>query len=274
MKILNIIFLIFLIVVFLTGLYLYSFNKLFVKKCSRESFENNGIIEDSKDTFCPDLLINKGEFLLLYNTRKPEIKGINPVLFSNLDEYIQYLEKQRKNGINCPVLYLQRENDAQGKDVYRIRPSPFDQQGGNQPIRLTRSQMNHLDNNYKQTPKLLMSMNGETGPNNPILFVDASRENPPFNKGNYPGFDPTDQFTGIYTSIDAVHDSTKKTGQLSDNPMDDNWAGVLFTENSVQSGKYADNEVVKPIYTNTTNTVSYPAIIPHSAGLIAPNYTS
>lgn len=257
----------FLIVVFLTGMYLYAFNLFFNKKCSRESFDEDSKEDDmSKETFCPDLLVNKGNVLLLYNTTKPEIKGLNPVLFSNLDEYIQYLEIQRKNGINCPILYLQKENDTQGNDVYRLRPSPFEPQGGNQPITLTRSQRNHLDNHYDQLPHLLMT----NRPSGTVTAEDASRDNPPYNSGNYPGFDPNNQYVGTYTNLDTIHDSTHRTGELSDNPMDTNWGGVMFTEKAVDSGKYEENTVVRPTYTNPGY---YPGNHPHPGGLPPPpNY--
>ena len=32
------------------------------------------------------------------------------------------------------ILFIQEENDVQGNDVYRVRPSPFDLQGGMGPI--------------------------------------------------------------------------------------------------------------------------------------------
>jgi hypothetical protein len=57
------------------------------------------------------------------------VDGINPIQFGSLDDYIRYLEVQRKSGIHCPVLYLQQESNDQGQDVYRMRPSPFDLQG-------------------------------------------------------------------------------------------------------------------------------------------------
>ena len=34
------------------------------------------------------------------------------------------------NGEVSPVLFLQEETNAQGEDVFRVRPSPFDLQGG------------------------------------------------------------------------------------------------------------------------------------------------
>ena len=33
---------------------------------------------------------------------------------------------------------------------------------------------------------------------------------------------------------------------VSDNPMDTNWGGVVYTHNTVDSGKYKDREVVPP----------------------------
>jgi hypothetical protein len=90
------------------------------------------------------------------------VEGQNPIQFSSLDDYIQYLEIQRKSGINCPVLYLQQENNAQGQDVYRMRPSPFDLQGGLPAV--AQHQVTQV--------------------------VDANRLNAPYNTNNYPGFDP------------------------------------------------------------------------------------
>ena len=52
--------------------------------------------------------------------------------------------------------------------------------------------------------------------------------------------------TGQYTDIDKVHDSTK-FNKLSDNPMDPNWGGVDYTNQMIESGKYADNNVYAPM---------------------------
>lgn len=270
MKNLKLIFLLFLLIIFLTGLYLYTFNLFFKKSCLRESFTNEKNENDQNE--CPNLLINRGHVILLYNTKIPEADGKNPIPFKNLDEYINYLESQRKMGLNCPVLYLQQENDAQGKDVFRIRPSPFDQQGGSPPIQLTRSQFNSQDKQTGSPPNLLMNNGVTNNPNKPVNVIDASRLNPPYNSNNYSGFDPTNQYVGIYTNLDAIHDSTERTN-VSDNPMDGNWGGILYTENSVQSGKYDENNVSRPTYFNTVNTVSYPNLIRNPSGLGAPaNY--
>jgi len=61
--------------------------------------------------------------LLLYNTTDTNYEM--PVMFNNLDEYGNYIKVQRANGVYCPVLYLQQENNTQGQDVFRIKSTPF-----------------------------------------------------------------------------------------------------------------------------------------------------
>ena len=222
MKRIRIIFIIFLLITFLAGIY------VILKPCHAMESMANG--EEKKEnvngnTNCPNLLVQKGDRLLLYNTNKPE-DDTNPIPFFNLDEYIFYLDEQRKNGNDCPILYLQQENNAQGKDVYRVRPSPFYQQGGLPPI-----------NNLNEEP-VKKSI---------VMPIDASREHPPYNKNNYSGFDPTGQYVGIYTALDARHDSTETKTNISDNPMDSNWGGIEVTNNSIESGKYEENNIVKPM---------------------------
>ena len=94
-------------------------------------------------------------------------------------------------------------------------------------------------------------------------YVDSSRDDKPYNQNQYPGFDPYGQFIGKYTNIDQVHDSTKMQAPFSDNPMDPNWGGVLYTRNQVVSGKYDDNKVEKPIYGGSVNVSAIPSLMPN-----------
>jgi len=221
MKQLNILFLLFLCIVFILGFFVNLYGMPI------ENMESGAEPSD-----CPDLLVKRGDVLLLYTTSQPLVDGKNPMPFFNLDEYINYLEIQRNKGIRCPVLYLQQENNAQGEDVYRMRPSPFDLQGG--------------------TPTVAPS------DIHVVEVVDASRENKPYNAGNYASFDPTSQYVGVYTNIDKVHDSTEMN-KISDNPMDSNWAGVTYTQQMIDSGKYIDNQITRPIYTQP-KTSFYPGL--------------
>ena len=221
------IFIIFLIIIFLLGLYLYSSGNLY------ETFINTSA---SASASCPDILINTGDVLLLYNSKLPKKDGENPLPLYNLDEYINYVALQKKKGNNCPILYLQKENNAQGKDVYKIRDNPFNPQ--NNSVILEESRNRQMLINFMPTLATTTS-----SPQNPIKAGDSSRDNPPYNQGQYAGFDPLDLYVGEYTDIDKLHDSTATTAPISENPMDSNWGGVMHTQKAIESGKYDENNV-------------------------------
>lgn len=384
------------------------------------------LVEESISN-CPNVLIRKGNLLLLINTHRPPEEGTNPVIFNHLDDYIHYVKVQRETNDNyCPVLFLQEESNAQGQNVFRVRPGPFDQRGGtpspelsideikgvhdffsqtpgsettyvdetiqkntpgpfnkdrlnknvqediattgqkylkkavaipappNTPPISNNSKLTRVENistenamnlpitptnetnqipvyqnynyttpppsiRYKETmatatenvpitssvqtitslpplvavptlpqmtppptspvyqmPLQTQYFNGSLGPyvgstveiRNPVVevsnvepIVDSSRDNAPYNQGQYPGFDPNGQDQGIYTELDRIHDSTMKEGPWSDNPMDPNWGGVLYTRQQVMSGKYNDNQVTKPIYGGAPNVMSIPSLM-------------
>jgi len=223
------IFLLFLICTFILGLYVTVYWNPYSDTVNENMTNNDG-------NSCPNLLIQKGNALLLYDTTRPENEN-NPLNFFNLDEYINYLEIQKNKGKSCPVLYLQQENDVYGDDIFRMRPSPFDKQGG-----------------LPREPNVLTQEHN----NDVVRRTDSNRSNPPYNNDQYPGFDPTGQFVGQYTNIDVIHDSTN-TRKISDNPMDSKWAGVTYTQQMVDSGKYVGREVTAPSLFNP-KVAFYPSI--------------
>jgi hypothetical protein len=200
---------------------------------------------------CPNLLVRSGNSILLYNTNRPNDET-NPIPFYNLDEYANYLEIQKHKGVHCPVLFLQQETNTQGDDVYRMRPDIFNPQ-----------------------PGLLQNM--PTPPNQPpkvVPVVDASRSSRIYNKNEYAGFDPYGLQVGQYSVLDKIHDSTGGGAPLSDNPMDPNWGGVVYTQQKVDSGKYDDNQVMVPTYSQAANVYSYPQLYKaDGTGRRPPNYT-
>lgn len=230
------VFILFVCLVFLLGMYITLSTSNITENLDNAKTQANN---ESQVTNCPDMLVQKGAVLALYNTKQPIIEGTNPIQFGSLDDYIRYLEVQNKKGINCPVLYLQQENNAQGDDVYRMRPSPFDLQGGLPASNTIVSQ--------------------------PIVTVsDANRLNAPYNKDNYPGFDPQGQYIGVYTNLDQIHDSTEQ-GLVSDDPMAKNWAGIQYTNNAVASGKYKDRQVAKPLLYQP-KVAFYPSLVANGKG--------
>jgi hypothetical protein len=251
MKSIRLLFLLFLIIVFLAGIY-WIFNSNM-----KENLDSQKKDTDNKSS-CPNMLIQKGDVLLLYNSNKPTDEN-NPIPFTNLDEYIYYLEAQRKLGNECPILYLTQETNTQGKDVFRIRPSPFDLQGGLPTISNSHNMQNYpplsISNTHKtyQSPSPTitdinnLTLSAQRPVNTEVVnVVDASRENGLYNSGNYAGFDPTSQYIGVFTNIDAIHNSTEQS-RFSDNPMDANWGGVEYTQQMIDTGKYEENNINKPI---------------------------
>jgi len=257
MKSIRLLFFLFLIIVFLAGIYW-----IFNSNIKTTYDKHNGKITveqmENQNSNCPDLLIRKGNALLLYNTSKPEDET-NPIPFANLDEYIYYLEAQRKLGNTCPVLFLQEETNTQGEDVYRIRPSPFEQEGGlpsitdiNKKNPYPPMSLSDTSKHYSPPPSAISEINNSTlSKQIPLNIIvektkDASRENAPYNDGEYASFDPHGQYVGVLTDLDVLHHSTNKT-KFSDNPMDPNWGGVELTQKMIDTGKYEDNNVTKPI---------------------------
>ena len=221
---------------------------------------------------CPTLLIKRGNKVMLFNKNVPETPGENPIFFDNLEQYIQYVKKQRElYNQSCPVLFLQEEVNAQGENVYKMRtlqdadnvdplllgsiqdyflsktnvmpkfgppdgPGAFNNPADNTEISLANYSIpyENLPPQFKNHPPL-------------VPYEDANRDNKPYNQGYY-GFDPTSQYVGKYTVLDQIHNSTmtQNANGLSNNPMDPNWGGGVFTEEKVESGLYEGNSVQPP----------------------------
>lgn len=220
------------IVMFLAGLF---FTLNYKNSDLKETFDT---IEDSlnkqsnddedsnenKSARCPNLLVKDGNRFYLKNTNLAEVPGVNPISFENLDEYTDFLKWQRSQGINCPILYLEKEYSAQGKASYRMRSSGPENPGQAVPFDIPEEKGGY----YADT----------------TLLMDAGRDDPPYNSDSYPGFDPGNQYIGVYTPLDKMF---KDDGEKSPNAMDTNWGGVAYTQSVVDRHYHkhhhvADNE--------------------------------
>ena len=246
------------IIVFFIGLYFYA-------KCSDPKY-HEGLTNNTGGIRCPNLLIQKGSRFYLYNSKIVKVPGVNPVEFENLEDYTEFLDWQRSQGIRCPVLYLQHTYDAQGNPVYKVRPSVSEPQGGLPPSSsYTAESTDSITGSITgATIASTPSSQGNTAPSigssvgnliteqeankivaippNPTLLVDATRNDPPYNKNSYPAFDQTSFYVGTTTPLDKI--SAKEENMLySPNPMDQNWGGAEFTQSLIDKGYYKDNEV-------------------------------
>tara|TARA_Y100000389_G_scaffold204514_1_gene257580 strand:+ start:2608 stop:3237 length:630 start_codon:yes stop_codon:yes gene_type:complete len=172
---------------------------------NKDLYEGFSNIENEN---CPNILLREGEKIKLLNTKQPRIPGINPIEFNNLDEYAEYYEFQKKNNINCPVLYFQETYDTQDKKGWRLLMNPFDPQGG----------MSSHPKDYTDIPK--------------VQLTDANDDRPPYNQNQYASFDPQDQYIGVKTPLDEK--------EFPEDPMSSDWKGHEYTHNTLMSGKFKD----------------------------------
>ena len=128
---------------------------------------------------CPNMLIKDEGKILLYNNTKAKVPGVNPIVFNNLSEYAEFVEYLRAQNIKCPILYYEKMIDAQGDETYAIKSSPFTSDAG--------PQLDYVSKvGYEKS------------------LVDASRDDPPYNKNSYPGFDASNQRVGKLTPLNNI----------------------------------------------------------------------
>jgi hypothetical protein len=77
---------------------------------------------------------------------------------------------------------------------------------------------------------------------NPTLLIDATINDPPYNKGGYPSYDQTSYYVGTTTPLDEMNTKQEKAS-ISPDPMDPNWGGSAYTQSLVDKGYYKQNEV-------------------------------
>lgn len=251
----------FLFVMFILGLYFYTTQNIpsitqapinFLPAGLQqllENFENDGSIEGERNespgpskTFdstaqppepnqnnCPDVLIRRGAGLTLYNSKDPSIP---PIQFENIQDYQTYLEKQKTQGNNCPILYIQEETNTQGENVYRIRPT-LDNSENALPVSLAATGRFLVEQ---------MPLNSNQ-PNLPQIYKTLRD-----NEEDVSSFDPTSQNIGRFTIMDKKHIEEEITSYKSANPLHSNWGGKSFSQTEVDSGRYAGSYVTRPVF--------------------------
>jgi hypothetical protein len=174
---------------------------------------------------CPNVLIQKGKDFFLFNTKLAKVPGVNPLQFASLEDYKEFMDWQRSQGIKCPILYVQQGYDAQGQEVFQQRPDPMDPQGG--------------------LGTMPPAQDAALNPTQDMtLLFDAGRGDPPYNQNSYPSFDPHNQYIGEFTPLDNMDAEAEKL-KFSGDAMDPNWSGTAYTQALVARGFYKDNEVYR-----------------------------
>jgi hypothetical protein len=165
--------------------------------------------------YCGNILVQKGSKIVLKNTAKAEIPGVNPIVFDNLEDYVEYMQWIRSQGVNCPVLYLREQYDAQNECSYKLEPDPSD-------------------------PGSFVPTIGNTQSGNDSgKLIDANHTKSVFNRNDYPGFDPSGQDIGKHTPLDVMNEP-----DLGSDAMQRGWKGVKYSKDAVASGEYKDDVVL------------------------------
>ena len=204
------IYLIFVIVFIILGIYfMINFNN------DVESNILEGYINSTSKGFkCPDVLIQKGKRFFLYNSKLAKVPGVNPIEFQNLEDYTEFIDWQRSQGIRCPILFLQFSYNAQGDPTYKIRPSPTNLQGGL--------------------------------PSTPSTYIYPSSNN--IISKDIPDMQDIQDMQDITNSspetiISSIEEERNSGLLYSPNAMDDNWGGIEYTENMIKDGNF-DGDMV------------------------------
>jgi hypothetical protein len=213
-----------IIFVFLLGLYYYT---------NSSNLSNNSLdlsVPKSSNDKCPNMLIEKDGKILLFNSNAAIVPDVNPVQFNSLEEYAEFIDLQKSQNINCPVLFLQYTTDTQNNDLLQIKQSIFENEGG-LPINKSETLHGTLSPDYFEKNKMLDATLDST-PNSNINF----------NAGMYSGFDQYNQNIGVDTPLDFLY--TEKTAE-SRNPMDANWGGKEHTKTALIGGDYEGRQVYR-----------------------------
>jgi hypothetical protein len=244
-----------ILTLFLIGLY-FAFTYSNVK----EGFELSG-----RSKRCPNVLIQKGSVFYLYNSKLTKIPGVNPLQFHSLDEYIEFTDWQRSQGIRCPILYLQESYDAQGNPVLKARPSPTDLNGGLQPLHLGSTDVGGLHKNLgpaeivtsnkdmviDSSKSIADALGVQSMPTAQELppetkLIDAGRSTNIYNVNSYPSYDPMGLYSGLETPLDKMEHGPDGNGILSVFATDHNWGGIKYTQDMIDSGKVSSTRVNDP----------------------------
>jgi hypothetical protein len=177
---------------------------------------NKDITPNSGTLRCPNLLIQKNKEIYLYNTKLEEVPGVNPIKFKNLEDYNEFLDWQKSQGIRCPVLYLQKSYNTQGQSVYKIRPSIKEPQGGLEPTILSADGVTVVRSTLGDDKTFAYPYSEDVLNKRVKSFAETDRE------------DENDE---------------KDIALVSSYPMSSNWGGPDYTSKLIDKGFFKENNI-------------------------------
>lgn len=194
-----------------------------------------------RSPICPDVLIQKDGKIVLFASNLQTVPGVNPLVFDNLEDYVEFIKWQRSNGITCPVLFLQNTHNAQGGTEYRVRPDIQDPQGGlapslpnGNPPDLTQLNGVNETSYFKQGGG---SITGEKALNTGPQTMNYVNAEPNEGDNDIQGMTQSSFYQGTITPMDEQL-AKQKALEQSPSAMDTSWAGKEYTNSLIESGAY------------------------------------
>lgn len=205
-----------------------------------DGFENGNNMnpEGEQEPRCPNLLIQKGTVLFLYNTKLAPVPGVNPIRFDNLEEYVEFMEWLRGQGIKCPILFLQHSINAQGESIYNIRPSPTNLQGGLSPNIAPTTPVFGIPT-FKGAGSDVSTMFSSEQIAEITRIIDQSSDNDPYNAAKYPNawtnaiIQPADN-----TAAMKIRASRMQSGSNSDSGITEGYSGIAAATAAASKSKF------------------------------------
>jgi len=239
--------------VFLLGAYITSATPTSAKLLRREVGGTEGFIGGAESNNvdaprCPNMLIQKGTSLFLYNTKLAPVPGVNPIRFENLEDYVEFMEWMRGQGIKCPILYLQHSLNTQGESIYSIRPGPTDLQGGLPPNIATAPQLFGGGSGSSNSNDDASTMFSPEQISEITRIIDQSGDNDPYNASTYPGgwsntiIKPADKASLM--KIQSSYTSSGSSGSSGENVgmKLDGYPGMAAAATAAATARYGGRE--------------------------------
>jgi hypothetical protein len=181
----------------------------------QEMGEPYPILKCKNNTEQEQYLTCQNGLYMLYFNNKPFVTGINPLIFQNYNEYLKFVNYKKESGEPYPVLKCKDENESN-----TIPAHTHDNMNGF-------GELKHVgtDNKVFFDPPPIDVKNKQTS------IYNKTQENKELGNSN--------NFNVTYTpNINDDGEIKPINSQLSDNAMESNWGGVVYSQNHVNGGYY------------------------------------
>jgi hypothetical protein len=177
---------------------------------------------------CYNLLVRRNNLYYLYSTSVPESDdGTNPKVFNSIDEYKNFQDAIKNQGFQCPDLKPQEESNV--LEVSGLPPMVIN------------PRLEDIDTSALSVPSKTFQ--------NMKYNKEQQVEKTPLNDKQYTAFDKQNRFIGNFTMVESDNQPpmNQRPPPYTENAMDSNWGGYLFTQQALNTEDSQVNRRMVPI---------------------------